>query len=211
MSKCWAQFTLNIGWLAAGFLFSYIFALRFTTLGYGCNVWLNIAVLLNALTHTHTHTQTHTQTHKCTSDTNERAIAGDGKKNTQRHACVHAPTHTQAHTLTQKCTETHAHNLNEQKNLPPPYFYFLGQGMLWTGKVVASVDIDAYDSWSTVSLCYDAFAAFPPPPPFLTDLKHHLGLSTFSALQEPQFELKRSLLARFVQEILAEPWQQIEN
>ena len=36
------------------------------------------------------------------------------------------------------------------------------------------------------------------PPPFLTDFKHHLGLSTHSALQELQFERKRSLLAQCV-------------
>ena len=35
-------------------------------------------------------------------------------------------------------------------------------------------------------------------PPFLTDFKHHLGLLTHSALQELQFERKRSLLAQFV-------------
>ena len=42
--------------------------------------------------------------------------------------------------------------------------------------------------------------------PSLTNSQHHMGITTNSSLQELQFERKSSFQARFVQEILAEPW-----
>ena len=45
----------------------------------------------------------------------------------------------------------------------------------------------------------------------LTNLQHHLSITTYSLLQELQFERKHSFIAWIIPEIIAEPWHQFEK
>ena len=45
----------------------------------------------------------------------------------------------------------------------------------------------------------------------LMDPRHHPSITTYSPLQKLQFERKRSFLAWFIKEILAEPWHKFEK